>query len=440
MTCASKLLAFSLLTVVLLQVSGAEAKPSQHKATKLKQRLLTDNAYILRHNPTALQRKFEVKMKVSPFVYFRGTAMRFDHRLRKQDRDRPHVLSNGDVHPLNFGVMRIGAKLRWAANDQDEAHRAPYTWDLKRGAVGFELMAKEHGLSGSKRQKVVRAFVDAYLTSVAQMARPGSRGARLSQHPPKLIRQLLASARQAESSPERFYTRYLNADGSFRSRDRYTPVDLSPGLKRAYSGYLRNLTDDNPAAARQLAGYRVTGAAIKETNGVGSMGLKRYLLALRPRSGAGATVMLELKQQRAPALASFVRGLSSAADHAHRVHRARQLQTGGGERFDGHTSHGDVNYQVMTVGPHQLDVSDAGKARLGGKNLRQLARACGAALAEAHLQSGRQRTLARQILVDARNTTQLDKQIARFAQQTAGQVVREHETFRWLLKRQAFGF
>jgi uncharacterized protein (DUF2252 family) len=439
MACASRSIAFLLFAGTLLQLQAVEAKPAKHKANKLQRRLLSDNAYILRHNPAALHRKFKVKMKVSPFIYFRGTAMRFDHRLRKQDRGRPHVLSNGDVHPLNFGVMRVGARLRWAANDQDEAHRAPYTWDLKRGAVGFELMAAEHGLSRGKRQKILRAFVDSYLSSVKDLAHPGAGTTALSRRPPKLIRQLLVSARQAEANPGRFYAKYLNTNGSFRSRERYTPVPLSAGLRQAYGGYLSNLASDKPEAARQLAGYRVTGAAIKETNGVGSMGLKRYLLALQPRNGAGATVMLELKQQRAPALAHYVRGLSPTANHARRVYRARQLQTGGGERFDGHTSHGSVNYQVMTVGPHQLDVSDAGQARLGGKELRQLARACGAALAEAHVQSGRQRMLARQILVDARSTAHLDKQITRFAQQTAGKLVKEHKTFRWLLKRNAFG-
>jgi uncharacterized protein (DUF2252 family) len=434
----------SIVFCAVLLAPGVQAKPSGRKAARLEQRLLSDNDFLRRTNPAAMQRKFEVKMKVSPFVYFRGTAMRFDHRLRKQDRQRPHVLGNGDVHPLNFGVMRVGSRLRWVANDQDEAHRAPYTWDLKRGAVGFELMAAEHGLSKGKRRKVVRAFVDAYLARVDELTR--STGPSAGARPPKLIRELLASARQAEQRPHRFYAKYLAPDGGFIRRDRYTPVAVGGELRRTFGRYLRNLSGERPDAARELAGYRITGAAIKETNGVGSMGLSRYLLALGRADGAGTPLILELKQQRAPALASYVGGLAPATDHGRRVHLARQRQTGGGERFDGHTTHGGVSYQVMTVGPYQLDLGDLDRARLGKKHFRQLARGCGVALAEAHLQwtgHGRAgapgRRLGQQILADARRTGHLDEQIARFAHKTAGKVTREHETFRWLLEHGAFG-
>ena len=54
----------------------------------------------------------------------------------------PAVFALGDVHPANFGGMPSADNVPiFGVNDFDEAHYAPFTWDLKRGAVGFLLAA-----------------------------------------------------------------------------------------------------------------------------------------------------------------------------------------------------------------------------------------------------------------------------------------------------------
>lgn len=89
------------------------------------------------------QRKFK-KLSKSPFSFFRGTALLFYRDMVGMDAHMPTVLALGDVHPENFGVMpnEDGVPI-FSVNDFDEAIYAPFTWDMKRGAVGFWIAAHE---------------------------------------------------------------------------------------------------------------------------------------------------------------------------------------------------------------------------------------------------------------------------------------------------------
>ncbi len=80
------------------------------------------------------------------FKFFRGTALLFYRDMVGQDAHMPTVMALGDVHPENFGVMpdENGAPI-FGVNDFDEAIYAPFTWDIKRGATGFWIAAREVG-------------------------------------------------------------------------------------------------------------------------------------------------------------------------------------------------------------------------------------------------------------------------------------------------------
>ena len=77
------------------------------------------------------------------FVFFRGVAGLFDYNMMCSEEPEtylndktniPKVLSNGDCHPENFGVMvQANDDLVWGVNDFDQGFNAPFTWDIKRG-------------------------------------------------------------------------------------------------------------------------------------------------------------------------------------------------------------------------------------------------------------------------------------------------------------------
>ena len=55
-----------------------------------------------------------------------------------QDSLMPTVMALGNVHRENFRIMPdVNGALIFGVNDFDETIYAPFTWDLKRGAVSF---------------------------------------------------------------------------------------------------------------------------------------------------------------------------------------------------------------------------------------------------------------------------------------------------------------
>ena len=113
------------------------------RPVQVREAILSSNRALLADSPAGARAKFE-KISSSPFSFFRGTADLFYRDLAGTDLNRPAVLCNGDVHPENFGVSKgADGKLSFGLNDFDEAHPAPFSWDVKRGATGFELAARE---------------------------------------------------------------------------------------------------------------------------------------------------------------------------------------------------------------------------------------------------------------------------------------------------------
>jgi uncharacterized protein (DUF2252 family) len=96
------------------------------------------------------------KLAGSVFSFFRGTCLLFHRDMAGEDATMPTVFALGDVHPGNFGVMPSADNVPiFGVNDFDEAQYAPFTWDLKRGAVGFLLAAEEEGGHGPSRQRAI---------------------------------------------------------------------------------------------------------------------------------------------------------------------------------------------------------------------------------------------------------------------------------------------
>src|SRR5689334_16011277 len=101
-----------------------------------------DNAALIETNPSGARAKLAA-LAESPFRFFRGTAGLYYRGLEGRDIGQPEVTVNGDVHPENFAVMQgADGELFFGPNDFDEATRAPFTWDLRRGATAFDLAAR----------------------------------------------------------------------------------------------------------------------------------------------------------------------------------------------------------------------------------------------------------------------------------------------------------
>ena len=198
----------------------------QARREHVRSTLREDHARRIEQQEKGAKDKFDV-LAGSLFKFFRGTALLFYRDMVGEDLRMPSVLALGDVHPGNFGIMpdENGAPI-FGVNDFDETIYAPFTWDIKRGAVGFSLAAKEVGGAKKKqRRKVVKSFVKGYLKAMKRYARHStekSEDYRLD-NSPKVIRKLFEEA--WEEREEWLWDDYLKGSGNgFRSDDELQPL------------------------------------------------------------------------------------------------------------------------------------------------------------------------------------------------------------------------
>ncbi|MDH4574092.1 DUF2252 domain-containing protein [Salinicola acroporae] len=381
--------------------------------------------------------KFD-KLSDSLFSFFRGTALLFYRDMAGDDAWMPTVLALGDVHPGNFGVMpNIDNVPIFSVNDFDEAYYAPFTWDIKRGAVGFMIAAEVEGeLKRKHRLKIVRRFVEGYIAEMARLAREGTEQDEEMRHDnaPKLIRQLFEDA--DEDRAEWLADDYLDETRSgFRPTKKLVPIS---SRRDEFQAIMDRLIADNdieiPARARahDSDGVRVKDVAIRLGQGTASLGLNRYYVLIEGPGGEGKDdLIIELKQARRSALSGLVPpspyeldSLAERVSHAQAVHLVR------GDIFYGHVEFDGLSYLSRERAPFRddIDLDDLSKSEW-----KDYAHICGGVLARVHAlsdESGRLDYDIEPAIVDAIGPPALfTEDMVEFAVEAADRVRRDHEMF-----------
>ncbi len=341
--------------------------------------LLEDHAHRIRSAPESVRAKFD-KLAKSPYRFFRGTALLFYRDLAGYDTHLPAVLTLGDVHPENFGVMpSVDGTPFFGVNDFDEACIAPYTFDLRRGAVGFELGARAAGASKKARRKIVRKFLRGYFTGLADFAqddREMSHQFRLD-NSPKIIRDLIEDAM---TSREAFLADLCDPEtGGFAPSKKIVPksseIELLSDAIARYAASNEKLADD---------GLEVIDVARRRGSGTASLGLPRWWVLVRVASEPDDRPrVLELKRSRVSALNGLT-GRERDDREAARIVQSQRVHLVGGDRYFGHVEIGGESFMVRERSPFKdaYDVDD-----LSPKQLKRYAAVCGWALAQAHARS-----------------------------------------------------
>ena len=386
--------------------------------------------------------KFD-KLVDSLFAFFRGTALLFYRDMAGEDSWMPTVLTLGDVHPENFGVMPNADDVPiFGVNDFDEAYYAPFTWDLKRGAVGFMVAADEVAGHGRKRQRrIARRFVEGYIEAICRFAEEGSEQDQemRADNAPKLIRDLIEDAHEDRSQwlEDDYLDEYKKG---FRSDDELVPVS---GRCREFQEAIDRLVSANgidpPARAGQM---RVKDVAIRRGQGTASLGLDRYYTLIEgPRADGTDDLILELKQARPSALA----GLVPPTDYevrapGQRIAHAQTVQLARGDIFFGSVEFDGKSFMVRERAPYRedIDLEDLSKSEW-----KSYAGICGRSLAHAHALSDETGELNDDVepqIVAAIGPPELFvDDIVRFAAEAADRVRRDHAAFRADHRLGAFG-
>ena len=376
------------------------------------------------------------------FKFFRGTALLFYRDMVGQDAHMPTIMALGDVHPSNFGVMpdRNGAPI-FGVNDFDETIYAPFTWDIKRGAVGFWIAAAESGgLNRKKRRKVVAKFVSGYLQAMRAYAERTTEqydGYRMD-NSPKVIRRLFAEAWEARQ--HWLWDDYLKPGGrGFRANEELQPISGEvPKFQRAIDA----LADQKGIEASGRAGaLKVKDVCVRHGQGTASLGLPRfYVLIEGPSQDATDDLIIEFKRARRSALEGLTPPTDfHAGEKADRILHGQTVQLAHGDIFYGAVEIDGESFMSRERAPFRDDI-DLDDLSFG--TWKDYARVCGAALAQAHARSDElgqiDYDVEPSIVAAASPSGLFVKDIQRFAEEAASRLEADHGFFREDYERGAF--
>jgi uncharacterized protein (DUF2252 family) len=111
------------------------------------------------------------RMLVSPFAFYRGTAIIMASDLATMPHTGLQVQLCGDAHLSNFGGFASPEReLIVSLNDFDETLPGPWEWDVKRLAASMEIAGRARGFDEKTRHKIVHDTVNAYCQAMHEFA------------------------------------------------------------------------------------------------------------------------------------------------------------------------------------------------------------------------------------------------------------------------------
>ena len=111
------------------------------------------------------------RMALSPFTFYRGSALNMAVDLASTPATRVRVQCCGDAHLGNFrGLGTPERRVIFAINDLDETLPAPWEWDLKRLAASFVVACRNNNLSESTARDAVLTCVRSYREHMSEFS------------------------------------------------------------------------------------------------------------------------------------------------------------------------------------------------------------------------------------------------------------------------------
>ncbi|MDY8110134.1 DUF2252 family protein [Fulvimarina sp. 2208YS6-2-32] len=418
--------------------SGEQVVPpiymtGQMRREHVRSTLREDHAQRIEQRNEGAEEKFE-ELADNFFKFFRGTALLFYRDMVGADAHMPTVMALGDVHPENFGVMpdEHGAPI-FGVNDFDEALYAPFTWDLKRGAVGFWIGARqEGGLKRKKRRKIVKEFVKGYLDAMeaySEHATEKNDSYRMD-NSPKVIQRLFEEA--WEERKDWLWDDYLKASGQgFRPSDELQPISSEVGK---FQKAIDDLAKANGISGLARAGeLKVKDVCMRHGQGTASLGLPRYYVLIEgPSKDASDDLIIEFKRARTSALDGLIpQSEFSAGDKADRIAHGQAVQLAHGDVFYGAVEIDGMSFMSRERAPFRDDI-DLDELSYG--TWKEYARTCGAVLAQAHALSDDlgqiDYDLEPSIIAAASPRALFVADLVRFAEEAADRLETDHKLFR----------
>jgi uncharacterized protein (DUF2252 family) len=371
------------------------------------------------------------RMAASPWNYYRGAAGVMASDLASQPHSGLEVQLCGDAHVLNFGLWATPERnLAFDLRDFDETLPGPFEWDVKRFAASLVVAARENRIKPARAAAAVTAGVEAYgkrMRSYAAMPEldiwydgtcadtllsyfePADRG---------LVSIHIERKRKRRTSRGAFAKLVAMAHG----RPRITedpPLRVTIGDREqadladhVLAEYRLTLQEDRRSLFDRFTEVDV----VRQVVGVGSVGMRVYLVLLEGRTGADP-LFLQVKQAGPSVYEAHTRP-SLHDNHGERVISGKRLVQTATDIFVGWGSLHGKDYYVRQF----RDMKIIPTTDLIAPRLAEFATACGETLARAHARSGDP------VAIDAYigNGRKFTAAISRFARSYADQNGRDH--------------
>ena len=337
------------------------------------------------------------RMAASPWNYYRGAAAVMASDLASATNSGLNVQLCGDAHVLNFGLWATPERnLSFDLRDFDETLPGPFEWDVKRFAASLVVAARENRIKPARAAAAVTAGVEAYRKRMRRYARmpeldiwydgthvdsllgyfePADRG---------LVSVHIERKRKRRTSRGAFAKLVAMAHGRPRITEE-PPVRVTIGddeqadlVDHLLAEYRLTLREDR----RSLFDRFTEADVVRQVVGVGSVGMRVYLVLLEGRTGADP-LFLQVKQA-GPSVYEAHTQPSAHGNHGERVIGGKRLVQTATDIFVGWGSLHGRDYYVRQF----RDMKIIPTTDLIAPRLAEFATACGETLARAHARTG----------------------------------------------------
>ncbi len=337
------------------------------------------------------------RMAASPWGYYRGAAAVMARDLAARPDSGLTVQLCGDAHVLNFGLWATPERnLAFDLRDFDETLPGPFEWDIKRFAASLVVAARENGIDERTADAAVAAGIEAYRTRMRRYTvmpeleiwydgihadhlinyfEPADRG-RVSIH--------IEKKRERRTSRGAFAKLTTMAHGRPRITEE-PPVRIALNddeqadiVDHLLAGYQLTLQEDRRSLFNRFTEVDI----VRQVVGVGSVGMRVYLVLLEGRSAADP-LFLQVKQA-GPSVYEAEGRPSTHDNHGARVVNGKRLVQTATDIFVGWGSWQGRDYYVRQF----RDMKIIPTTELIAPRLVEFATACGETLAKAHARTG----------------------------------------------------
>jgi len=377
------------------------------------------------------------RMSVSPFTFFRGSAIIQARDLADANVSGIAVRACGDCHLANFGAFASPErKFVFDINDFDETFPGPWEWDIKRLGASLVLAARDRGFSKGNTNDAVRAAATAYREHMADFSKMTLLDRYYTQvtvdaiqeyfrNDPDMSARLLKKYKKARSQTSEAVVPKLTAviDGRRRIKDEPPVLYHLQGFTRDFEkqrqqfveGYKQSLQADRRLLYES---YHYQDAAMKVV-GVGSVGTRCAVSLLLATDDD--PLFLQFKEARRSVLEP-PRGKSRYANQGYRVVEGQRLMQAASDIFLGWSRTKTHDYYVRQL--RDMKVS-ADVETFKPSTLVAYATLCGWALSRAHAKTGSAAMIAGYL----GSGEQFDDALAKYSVAYADQAERDFKTF-----------